>query len=87
VEWGQYPLDLLALAVEKGEAQALAGSDPLAYIWLKGGKLNEVATNFSGEYANRVLRARRSRQPDPRRTPSCDRADPRDPRGGRPRCP
>jgi NitT/TauT family transport system substrate-binding protein len=54
VEWRQYPLDLLALAVEKGEAQALAGSDPLAYIWLKGGKLNEVATNLSGEYANRV---------------------------------
>jgi sulfonate transport system substrate-binding protein len=54
VEWRQYPLDLLALAVEKGEVQALAGSDPLASIWLKGGKLNEVATNLSGEYANRV---------------------------------
>jgi NitT/TauT family transport system substrate-binding protein len=54
VEWRQYPLDLLALAVEKGEVQALADADPLTYLWLKGGKLNEVATNLSGEYANRV---------------------------------
>jgi NitT/TauT family transport system substrate-binding protein len=54
VEWRQYPLDLLALAVEKGEVQALADADPLTYIWLKGGKLSEVATNLSGEYANRV---------------------------------
>jgi NitT/TauT family transport system substrate-binding protein len=47
VEWRQYPLELLALAVEKGEVQALAGSDPLASIWLKAGKLNEVATRAS----------------------------------------
>jgi NitT/TauT family transport system substrate-binding protein len=54
VEWRQYPLDLLALAVEKGEAHALADADPLTFLWLKDGKLNEVATNLSGEYANRV---------------------------------
>jgi NitT/TauT family transport system substrate-binding protein len=54
VEWRQYPANLLALAVEKGEAQALADADPLTYLWLKDGKLNEVATNLSGEFANRA---------------------------------
>lgn len=53
VEWRQYPLDLLALAVEKGEVQALADADPLTWLWLKDGKLNEVATNLTGEYADR----------------------------------
>jgi NitT/TauT family transport system substrate-binding protein len=54
VEWRQYPLDLLALAVEKGEVQALADADPLTWLWLKDGKLNEVATNLTGEYADRT---------------------------------
>jgi NitT/TauT family transport system substrate-binding protein len=54
VEWRQYPADLLALAVEKGEAQALADNDPRTYLWLKDGKLDEVATNLSGEFANRT---------------------------------
>ncbi len=54
VEWRQYPGNLLALAVEKGEAQALADIDPLTYLWLKEGKLNEIATNLSGEYADRT---------------------------------
>jgi NitT/TauT family transport system substrate-binding protein len=54
VEWRQYPLDLLALAVEKGEVQALADNDPRTYLWLKGGKLNEVVTNLSGEFSDRI---------------------------------
>jgi len=54
VEWRQYPLDLLALAVEKGEAQALADNDPRTYLWLKDGKFNEVLTNLSGEFADRI---------------------------------
>jgi NitT/TauT family transport system substrate-binding protein len=54
VEWRQYPMDLLALAVEKGEAQALAEGDPRTWLWLKDGKLTEVATNLSGEYATRT---------------------------------
>jgi len=37
VEWRQYPADLLALAVEKGEVQALADNDPRTYLWLKDG--------------------------------------------------
>ena len=45
VEWRQYPANLLALAVDKGEVQALAEIDPLQYLWLKEGKHNEIATN------------------------------------------
>jgi NitT/TauT family transport system substrate-binding protein len=54
VEWRQYPMDLLALAVEKGEAHALADGDPRTWLWLKDGKLTEVATNLSDEYATRT---------------------------------
>ena len=54
VDWRQYPVDLLALAVEKGEAQALTDNDPRTYLWLKDGKLNEVLTNLSGEFADRI---------------------------------
>ena len=54
VEWRQYPANLEALAVDKGEVQALAEIDPLPYLWLKEGKLNEIATNLSGEFADRT---------------------------------
>ena len=54
VEWRQYPGELLALAVEKGEAQALTDNDPRTYLWCKSGKFNEVVTNLSGEFADRV---------------------------------
>src|SRR6516165_8677896 len=40
IEWRQYPTNLLALAVDKGEVQAIAEIDPLPYFWLKDGKLN-----------------------------------------------
>ncbi|MEL6062165.1 MULTISPECIES: ABC transporter substrate-binding protein [unclassified Methylobacterium] len=54
VEWRQYPADLLNLAVEKGEAQALADADPRTYLWLKDPRLTEIATNLSGAYADRT---------------------------------
>jgi NitT/TauT family transport system substrate-binding protein len=54
VEWRQYPANLLALAVDKGEVQALAEIDPLPYLWLKEGKLNEIATNLTEEFADRT---------------------------------
>ena len=54
VDWRQYPADLLALAVEKGEAQALTDNDPRTYLWLKDGKFKEVLTNLSGEFADRI---------------------------------
>jgi NitT/TauT family transport system substrate-binding protein len=54
IDWRQYPADLLALAVEKGEAHALTDNDPRTYLWLRDGKFNELLTNLSGEYAERV---------------------------------
>jgi len=54
IEWRQYPADLLALAVQKGEVQALADADPRTFIWLKDGTLKEVASNLSDEYADRT---------------------------------
>lgn len=54
VEWRTYPLDLLNLAVEKGEAQALADGDPRTFIWAKDTHLTEIANNLSAEYANRT---------------------------------
>ncbi|CAA2106985.1 hypothetical protein MBUL_03937 [Methylobacterium bullatum] len=53
VEWRQYPADLLNLAVEKGEAQALADADPRTFIWLKDPRFTEVATNLTGIFATR----------------------------------
>ncbi|MCJ2056942.1 ABC transporter substrate-binding protein [Methylobacterium sp. J-048] len=53
VEWRQYPVDLLNLAVEKGEAQALADGDPRTWIWLKDPRFAEISTNLAGEYADR----------------------------------
>lgn len=54
VEWRVFPGDLLAAAVDKGEAQAIAHWDPVTYNFLKSGNLVEIATNLSDEYANRV---------------------------------
>ncbi|SEH25423.1 ABC transporter substrate-binding protein [Magnetospirillum fulvum] len=55
INWRQYPADLLPLAAEKGEIQALSHSDPLTWLFLKRyPNLFEVATNLNGEYANRL---------------------------------
>ena len=54
VNWRQYPGELLPLAIQKGEADALADSDPKTFIWLKDGALTEVATNLTGEYKDRT---------------------------------
>jgi len=54
VEWRAYPSDLLPLAVEKGEVQAIAHQDPETFRFLKKPNLVEIATNLSAEYAHRV---------------------------------
>src|SRR6201988_2262527 len=33
IEWRQYPANLLTLAVDKGEVQAITEIDPLPYLW------------------------------------------------------
>lgn len=54
VEWRQYPVEVLPLAVDKGEVDAIADNDPRTYLWLKGGNLNEVLTNLTGEFGERT---------------------------------
>lgn len=52
VEWKLYPADLLGTALDKGEVQAISGSDPFMYRLIKGGQARELASNLSEEYAN-----------------------------------
>lgn len=54
VEWRQYPVEVLPLAVDKGEVEAIADNDPRTYVWLKEGNFNEVLTNLSGEFSDRT---------------------------------
>jgi NitT/TauT family transport system substrate-binding protein len=53
VDWRAYPSNLLQLAAEKGEVQALLASDPIAYLWLKDSTYKEVASNLDGEYKDK----------------------------------
>ncbi|MFT3800086.1 MAG: ABC transporter substrate-binding protein [Burkholderiaceae bacterium] len=56
VVWRQYPADLLDVAVDKGEIQAIADGDPALYLIEKRnpGRFTEIATNLSGEYRDKV---------------------------------
>jgi NitT/TauT family transport system substrate-binding protein len=52
VEWKLYPADLLGTALDKGEVQAISGSDPFMYRLIQGGQAHELSSNLSEEYAN-----------------------------------
>ncbi len=54
VDWRVFPADLLGLAIDKGEAQALAHWDPDTWRFLKDERLVQIASNLDGEYANRT---------------------------------
>jgi NitT/TauT family transport system substrate-binding protein len=54
IDWRAYPADLLGVALQKGEIQALSGPDPLASIIRDRDRLVEVANNLQGEYAQRA---------------------------------
>ncbi|BAS00256.1 ABC-type nitrate/sulfonate/bicarbonate transport systems [Blastochloris viridis] len=54
IDWRQFPPDLLGVAVEKGEVDAISTSDPLAYKLKQSHNLVEVATNLVDEYADRA---------------------------------
>jgi NitT/TauT family transport system substrate-binding protein len=54
VEWRQYPSDLLGLAIQKGEAHALADNDPITWLLRDNYDLVEVASNLSGPFKDRV---------------------------------
>ncbi|CAH2598771.1 ABC-type nitrate/sulfonate/bicarbonate transport systems, periplasmic components [Rhodovastum atsumiense] len=53
VNWREFPADLLPVALQRGEVQALADSDPA--VWLtrlrSNGELVELASNLSENYA------------------------------------
>lgn len=51
VIWQQFPPDLLPLALQKGEAHAISGGDPLTWLWRKNYDLRQVASNMDGAYA------------------------------------
>jgi NitT/TauT family transport system substrate-binding protein len=56
VEWKQYPQELMAMAVDKGEIQAYVAGDPNVYYQVKNsnGKLFRVASNATNEFAERT---------------------------------
>lgn len=54
VEFRQFPGPLLRAAVEKGEAHAIADSDPNTYLWLKDGQFTELSSNLAGQYSDRA---------------------------------
>jgi NitT/TauT family transport system substrate-binding protein len=56
LQWRQYPADLLDIAAEKGEIQAIADGDPNLYLIEKRrpGVYQEIATNLTGEYRNKT---------------------------------
>lgn len=52
VDWRVYPVDLLSVALQKGEVQAVSGSDPIMYRVKQQPGFSELATNMIEEYAN-----------------------------------
>jgi NitT/TauT family transport system substrate-binding protein len=54
VQWREFPADLLGTALQRGEVQAVADSDPAAWLTQQrsNGGLVEIASNLSGDYAN-----------------------------------
>jgi NitT/TauT family transport system substrate-binding protein len=56
VDWKVYPRDLLGVAAEKGEIQAIIDQDPQVFVLEKhaNGAFVEIATNRSGEYQDKV---------------------------------
>lgn len=53
VQWREFPADLLPIALQRGEIQAIADSDPTAWLMQhrSNGELVEIASNLSGDYA------------------------------------
>ena len=54
VQWREFPADLLPTAMQRGEIQAIADSDPAGWLAQQrsNGELVEIASNLSGDYAH-----------------------------------
>ncbi|MCK8784394.1 ABC transporter substrate-binding protein [Roseomonas sp. NAR14] len=53
VSWRVFPPHVFGLALERGEAQLVSAGDPIAWTLRRDRNLVEVATNLSGEWADR----------------------------------
>ncbi|MBE9607054.1 ABC transporter substrate-binding protein [Acetobacteraceae bacterium H6797] len=53
VTWRVFPQHVFGLALERGEAQAVSAGDPIAWLLRRDKNLLEVATNLTGEWADR----------------------------------
>jgi NitT/TauT family transport system substrate-binding protein len=54
IEWRAYPPDLLGVALQKGEIQAISSADPIASIIRDRDHLVEATNNLSDEFAART---------------------------------
>jgi NitT/TauT family transport system substrate-binding protein len=52
VTWKVFPDNLLAVSVQKGEADALGHFDPQTFGWIRDEQLIEIANNQTGAYEN-----------------------------------
>jgi NitT/TauT family transport system substrate-binding protein len=54
VQWREFPADLQLMAWQRGEIQAIADSDPNAWLTERraNGEIIEIASNLSGDYAD-----------------------------------
>ncbi|MDI4234048.1 ABC transporter substrate-binding protein [Bradyrhizobium sp. Arg237L] len=54
VQWREFPADLLLVALQRGEVDAIADSDPNAWLTERrgNGSIVEIASNLSGDYAD-----------------------------------
>ncbi|MFC3124381.1 ABC transporter substrate-binding protein [Pseudoroseomonas globiformis] len=54
VTWRVFPAHVMGLALQRGEADAYSLGDPIAWTLRRDANLVEIATNLSGEWANRA---------------------------------
>jgi NitT/TauT family transport system substrate-binding protein len=54
VQWREFPADILLTALQRGEIDAIADSDPNAWLTERraNGAIVEIASNLSGDYAD-----------------------------------
>jgi len=52
INWRQYPPDLLPLALQRGEVQAISDSDPFSFLQKKQAGLVDIDTNMAGPWAH-----------------------------------
>ncbi|WP_159999405.1 ABC transporter substrate-binding protein [Roseomonas sp. 18066] len=54
VTWRVFPAHVFGLAIERGEAHAFAAGDPIAWTLIRDKQFVEVASNLTGEWAQRA---------------------------------